>query len=215
MLLADSGATTAFFLIVLLLTIGILLIRSHRYFGRRPTGRSPMVKVPRPERSRPERSRPHPAADVSPSRDRWEVEMHETARAMSAELDSKMGALGHLIREANQAAARVGEALEAFERAGRTGGADETRSVDPAIAMPEASFGDRQPPSQADALKLASPAGFPPRPATEPHESRPREHRYGEIYRMADSGHDTAEISRQLDTPAGEVELILGLRAGS
>jgi hypothetical protein len=42
---------------------------------------------------------------------RWEVEMQELARDLKAEIDSKMAALGHLIRDADRAAGRLEKAL--------------------------------------------------------------------------------------------------------
>ncbi len=34
------------------------------------------------------------------------------------------------------------------------------------------------------------------------------------VYKLADSGHDTVSIARELDEQIGKVELILALRAG-
>src|SRR5271165_3935483 len=42
----------------------------------------------------------------------WEVEMHETARQLSAQLDAKLSLLQSLIVEADRAAARLEDALE-------------------------------------------------------------------------------------------------------
>lgn len=42
---------------------------------------------------------------------RWEVEMQDLARDLKAEIDSKMIALGHLVRDADRAAERLEKAL--------------------------------------------------------------------------------------------------------
>jgi hypothetical protein len=39
------------------------------------------------------------------------------------------------------------------------------------------------------------------------------DHRYDEIYVLADYGHNAAEIAQRLGSPIGEVELILSLRS--
>jgi hypothetical protein len=61
------------------------------------------------ERPSGQRARSAPKPDDLAS---WEVDMHETARALSARLDSKMSALQALIADADRAAERL-------ERAGR------------------------------------------------------------------------------------------------
>jgi hypothetical protein len=44
---------------------------------------------------------------------RWEVEMHEIARELSARLDTKIGVLAQLIRDADRASDRLEAALKA------------------------------------------------------------------------------------------------------
>ncbi len=51
---------------------------------------------------------------------RWQVEMHDLARDLSAQMDSKMSALQHLIRQAADESERLERALnEAKQREGR------------------------------------------------------------------------------------------------
>jgi len=91
------------FLAALCVAISILLRRSYRYFGRRRSSAA-VVRVPRPARE--ERAKRDAPKDLMA----WEVQMHETARELSAQLDSKMRALEILIREADEKIARA-EAL--------------------------------------------------------------------------------------------------------
>ncbi|REJ69638.1 MAG: hypothetical protein DWQ31_04000 [Planctomycetota bacterium] len=61
------------------------------------------------------------ADDARPPRqlDRWSVEMHETARDLSAQLDTKMVALQALIQSAEAKEARLRELIEQAEAARR------------------------------------------------------------------------------------------------
>lgn len=93
----------------------LLIIMAVFWHGRRsrtrPASTAPIV------RSTPlrERSRSHNAAAPDVVR-QWEVDMHETARELSATLDSKMAALHHLIRAAEQESARLERNLAAARR---------------------------------------------------------------------------------------------------
>lgn len=163
---------------VLLAVSGLLLLRTQRYFARQarsgpPSGDSEPRRPTRPVRE-------GPLADAAGN---WEVQMHELARDLSGRLDSKMGALEHLIRDADRAAAR----LEAALRAGSP-----------------ASGASRGEPSSSQAEGLR-----PGRPTMT--EAAPPG-RYDEIYLLADYGHPAAEIAQRLGLPIGEVELILSLR---
>lgn len=188
--LARSEWLTGLTLGALGLVIAWLLLRTHRYLARQKGDASPLVHVDRP-----------PRADRGPDRDapaevlRWEVQMHETARQLSAQLDSKMGVLQALIAEADRAAAR----LEA--------------------AAPNAPGPIRQPPppdtqatTQAEALRAAGPSDRPAEQAGAPADRPSPKHRREEIYTLADYGLAPGEIARRVRSPVGEVELILGLR---
>jgi hypothetical protein len=118
------------------------------------------------------------------------VEMLETARQMTAQLDTRAARLELLIQEADTR-------LDALKSAGAT----------PAPA----------PHSPADLPILARslPAEPAPTPAPaepEPEPETPPDPRYADVYAMADQGRSTHEIARLLDRPNGEVELILALR---
>jgi hypothetical protein len=95
------------FFVGLALLILILLRRWHRYYG--PRRKTTTISKPRPVRA--SRQKTAPLTDAPPDILRWHVEMHEIAREMKAELDSKMGALQVLIRMAREEADRLEELL--------------------------------------------------------------------------------------------------------
>ncbi len=118
---------------------------------------------------------------------RWEVQMHETARELSAQLDAKLSLLQSLTAEADRAAERLEEAL--------------ARSHP---AIPPGSQAESLRPISADELGADSTRELP----AGTDRSRSRE----EIYHLADYGFAPAEIARRVGSPVGEVELILSLR---
>ncbi len=189
-LFAQSGVVTGLMLGSLGLVIGWLLLRTHRYLSRQKRNDSPLVRVGRPEQTN---SVHH--LDAPPEVARWEVQMHETARELSATLDSKMRALQALIAEADRAAARLEAAGAESPHA--------TRQPDPP---------DHQPATQAEALRPSGGSG-PGADADAESTRRPSARRcQEEIYTLADYGVDALEIARRVGSPVGEVELILGLR---
>jgi hypothetical protein len=210
-LFAQIEPATFFLLGFLVLAISLLLWRSHRYLARQDKGWSPP--------GRASRQKPPPPGlplDAPHELTRWEVHMHETARELSGQLDSKMGALRQLVREADRAAARLEGALEAASPpADSTSAADATsepttescHTLDP---LPP------QPANQAEALKKPTAAPRDAAVASVFEQEGKRQpaapDRYDEIYLLADYGFDTTEIARRVGSPVGEVELILGLR---
>jgi len=211
-LLAETGFPTVAVLGFLCLAIGFLLMRSHRYFGRQNAGRSDAASRRAPASHEPGT---HPGAPDDAIR--WEVQMHETARELCGQLNSKMSVLEHWIREADRAARRLESALEAA-RQGPTSAADSPPAPAPGFDPPD----EPHPPSttpinQAEALRSAGARGLGA--ATRRAERRGAEpaaraeRRYDEIYLLADYGFDPVEIARRTGSPVGEVELILGLRA--
>ena len=102
-LLADI-VSNGMFLAGLALLLLILLRRSYRHYGSRRSSKGSerfMAEVPRPKREN--RSLSTAPADVLS----WHVEMHETARELKAELDSKMRVLQLLIAQARQETERL------------------------------------------------------------------------------------------------------------
>ena len=90
---------------ILIFTI-TLLIRLRRYRARQKKSQPLIVRTHRPDASQRGHHLGLPDEALQ-----WEVQMHETARDLSGQLDSKMSALGHLIAEADRAAARLEAAL--------------------------------------------------------------------------------------------------------
>lgn len=104
--LAQSDPLALFVLVALGLTIAILMLRAHRYLARQRGDDHALVVPPRPK--------PEPAArlmDGPPELARWEVEMHQTTRDLSAELNSRVSVLRAMVGEADRAAARLESAL--------------------------------------------------------------------------------------------------------
>jgi len=84
-----------FVLLATALLAGFLLRRTYRRVGRRKKSEPAIARVPRPE---PKRRK---LMDV-PELAQYEVQMHETARELSAILDSKIVALQVLTQQAQQ-----------------------------------------------------------------------------------------------------------------
>lgn len=189
-LLAQLEPTTVLFLSGLSLVCAVLLFRTNRQLNTRPK-----TQLPHPSSWSKPPTPKAPAAhhlDMPREAQRWEVEMHETARELRGQLDSKISVLQHLIRDAAAEAARLEAAIE---RAAK---------LDLGNLRP-------QPPRQDAPLAAASPPTARPRSKPEPAAS-PVSRRYAEIYALADSGLASAAIATRVGSPIGEVELILGLR---
>ncbi len=221
-LLADTGWPTLLFLAALATATAILLLRTQRYYGR-PSRAPPSFehharshRAASGRHATPEHHPPQSHPDGPQEMMKWEVEMHDLARELSARLDSKMSALEHLTREADRAAARLETALAATRRRDVPSPAPAAPRQD-APQPPAAAAETILPPkSQADALK---PGGLDDRglrldeTGEESASERPsRDRRYEEIYTLADYGYAAAEIAQRLGTPVGEIELILSLR---
>jgi hypothetical protein len=196
-LLAQLTTAQAVFLVALAVVIGILLMRSQRHYARRES--APMVRVERPQR-------PAKPALLEGSEEmaRWEVRMHDTARDLSAQLDSKMGALMHLVHEADRAAARLETALAAIPPA---------HQAQRLASQIRAGQGPRPP--EGGPAPMAERAGLAPDEAGESPaagDAQPVPRRYDEIYTLADYGLDPTEIAQRVAMPVGEVQLILSLR---
>jgi hypothetical protein len=192
-LLAEIDKPNLLFLLGVVLASSILLLRSLRR-----TRRSSSASLPQT----PSAARGASAASslqALPELQRWEVQMHETARELTARIDNKLRLLEQLIRDADERIARL-ETLE--------GGTNQTEMAedDSVIPLSQLSQLVGSPASTSEGETAAS--DMPQRPAKAPGASQRSE----EIYALADAGRDSAEIARQLNSPVGEVELILGLR---
>ena len=184
-LLAKMEPSEMLLLAAVLAATSMLLIRIRRYMRRQKKSQSVIVRTDRPKSGERGHHLGLPAEAMN-----WEVEMHQTARDLSAQIDGKMSALGHLIREADRASARLETALEA-------------------------AGGHVQPPTQAESLEAS--ATTDSHPNSTPADGSPGEEATGqpahdELYTLADYGFDAREIAQRLGIPIGEVELILRLR---
>jgi hypothetical protein len=171
-----------FMLIGMGLMIYILWRRSNRHFGKGGTAYRPQRRV-----SALEKGRDLALCDAPPEVTRWQVEMHETARDLKAEVDTKLALLQILIQQSNSAAERLEQAIAIAEQKGiRT-------ALDPLAAI------DAWREDDADA---------PPSPPAElaPPQSNA-------IYVLADQGYSAASIAHETGLPLGDVELVISLRA--
>lgn len=135
--------------------------------------------------------------------------MHELARELSGQLDSKIRVLELLIREANEAAARLEAAV------GRTTSTKhEVRSTKDEVlnhgyrAVPNSETPHNSPaaPREIAAFKSSKPSSKPFKIAGNP--------RFERVYALADAGMSPSAIANQIGSQVGEVELILSLRTG-
>jgi len=107
MAMFGEGGQWVAFCAALAVAIVILLRRSYRYFGRRSKAGGPIVHVP-PAGSRTRGG----ARDAEAQRLSEEVRMHETARELSARLDSKISVLEYLTGMAQQQIKRLETLIE-------------------------------------------------------------------------------------------------------
>jgi hypothetical protein len=214
-LIAELGAAQLVFMGAALLVTWILLSKTHRYL------RQNSRPVPAPEGfGRRTAETPPGATAAAPPVETgaWEVQMHELARELSARLDSKMRALEQLTREADRAAARLEAALAATQPAATSRSTFSKAASAAREVLRGGNDFDAPPASQADGLKLGG--GSPSSSVSSLESARApaadgpsSDHRYDEIYLLADYGHSAAEIAQRLGSPIGEVELILSLRS--
>ena len=138
---------------------------------------------------------------------RWDVEMHETARQLSAQLDAKLSLLQSLIAEADRAAARLEDALDRAHPTLPPGSqAESLRPVAGPVRDVRYELESPKLETTVAESNLSSPG------ESEPSRASDRGRRREEIYRLADYGFATTEIARRVGSPVGEVELVLSLR---
>jgi len=169
------------------------------------------LRLPRDEGSGPKPfnrlTRQHrgenPDTDSPPELLRWQVEMHDTARELKGELDSKLSALQALVLIARQESQRLELAIKSAEEL-------ETAPPRDRLARIE---GLAEPKALANSDSLVQVANeMPPLPAEVAADLFVADQRMMEICRLLEKGHPAAEISRRLGLPLGEIELLLSLR---
>ena len=111
MLIAGIYQSVALLLGLTMLAV-MLLRRYFRYYGRRKPGRidPPIVRVARTDRAPRE-----PLLDAPREMTRWQVEMHQVARDVNGQLDTKMRMLLELIRQARLEREQLERAIERAE----------------------------------------------------------------------------------------------------
>jgi hypothetical protein len=206
--LAESvgGGAQVVFLLGLGLLCVILLVRSKRYF-RQVT----QYQVPKPHAT----AKPSPAkiaAAASRETEKWEASMHDLARDLSGQLDSKIRVLELLIREASEAAVRLETAVKAAGGKGQgTGGKGQRPGADRVTASAEMNRPDELIPPPQPRVRGAARRPPAPRETSQPIvvTGNPR---FERVYALADAGMSVAKIASQIGSQVGEVELILSLR---
>ncbi len=199
--LADFGGVSGpqiVFLLGLSLVIVILMMRSRRYFrqvSRHSNAPAPAISTT---------AKPRPSAAPPKSLEQWEVSMHELARDLSGQLDSKIRVLELLIREAGDTAARLESAIGKSRPAPVANAAPITRS--------DSSESESAPIIKP--IRPAVPSARPSRTTVEPLKiaGNPR---FERVYALADAGMSPVSIANQIGSQVGEVELILSLRSAS
>ena len=142
-------------------------------------------------------------ANAPPELSRWQVEMHETARDLKAELDSKLSALQTLVALARQERALLESAIA------RAHG-EEIEPPTSTLAAIE-SLGDAA--AIDDPRRLAEVVAQVAPPSDLPADLFARDRESLQIGRLADQGLSPASIAEHLHLPLGEVELLLSLRS--
>lgn len=139
---------------------------------------------------------------------RLQVEFHETARDLKAELDTKMCVLQQLTAAATNQAERLEAAIAKAERLGVSACADTLEEIKRVTAGP----------LSQDQLDGAVPLPAGALPDVEEDTSR-RNVNDGRIrdrvYALADAGHDPATIAERVDLSVGDIDMFLSLRVTS
>ncbi len=165
------------------LMIWTLMRRSYRHFGKGGKAYKPAHVL-----SQRDTNRDDALIDAPAEVTRWQVEMHETARDLKGEIDTKLAVLQMLSRHANEATARLEAAIDRAEKLGLRS------NLDPLAAIESWNETDHM--------------------LTHPTHSMNDEHPQSPlIYALADQGRDAHGIASQTGLPLGEVEMVLSLRA--
>ena len=146
-LFTQSGSAPLIVLLMLMPVIAWVLFRTYRGLARHRIN----AASSQPSRPQPDDSVHH--LDLPPEGHRWEVQMHETARDLSARLDSKMGALQALIADADRAAARLEAASDGRSQPAREDAEPITQAE--ALLSSGDSHDDGASPRQAEVCALA------------------------------------------------------------
>ncbi len=189
MYLLASNASWGMFGAGVLMLIFLLMRRSRRYLGKTKKQKAS------PRRKLDDARQATPLLDAPPEILRWQVEMHETARDLKAELDSKMSALQAITRIASEESARLEAAIARAEQLGITGCADTLAAIEELHGSDDFGGGALPEASSTTTDEIAS--------------------RRDAVYQLADKGLAASAIARSIGVPLGDVELLMSLRSGS
>ncbi len=137
----------------------------------------------------------------------WEVEMHELARELRGQIDTKMRALEALVRTADEAIGRLEGAIDSAESLGLL---DEREAVGAAATTWNSAIAARDASAPFASTAQAASRRAPSRPLRMDEETR-----FERVYALSDAGLSAAKIATQVGSQVGEVELILSLRGAS
>jgi len=150
------------------------------------------------------RDRDHALQDAPAEIVQWQAEMHETARDLRAEIDTKFAALQALTILARNESQRLEAAIRRAEGLGIDAPRDTLAAIE-GLADPDA---------LADPQRLAEVAAqMPPLPRGLRGELFAENDRQVAIANLAARGLAPTEIARRLSLPIGDVELLLNLRS--
>ena len=192
-ILADSMVPGAMLGLGIAMMLAILLRRSFRYHQKlkrqsRKAGKTPAQPTRRQSQLATMFDRASPLLDAPSTILRWQVEMQDLGRELKAEIDTKMRLLEVLVRRSHEAAERLEAAATRAERLGCVE-RDQGDDVDSIESLAE----------QAASNKIATPSPVPD---------------YSDqVYKMADSGNNAADIAHDIGLPVGDVEFVLSLRS--
>ena len=133
-----------------------------------------------------------PLLDAPASVMRWQVEMHETARDLKGEIDSKLSALQALIRVADEESCRLERAIAEAVQLGIVA------HEDPLLELDER--GEVSPTVSRVLEDLSDITSSPQPPAFTQT-----------VHELAEAGKSSSVIAEQIGVPIGEVELVLSL----
>jgi hypothetical protein len=170
----------------MLILIFLLLRRSRRYRGKIKEQKAD------PRRKLDDARQATPLLDAPPQILRWQVEMHETARHLKSELDSKMSALQAMTRIASEELARLEAAIARAERLGISSCADTLAAIEGIHGSDVSGNSLKSDASLANHDEIAA--------------------RRAAVYQLADQGLAASAIARSMGAPLGDVEFFMSLR---
>ncbi len=152
------------------------------------------------EKARQQIARLSDEREIRDSMDKLLIRLEEYSREVNGQLDTKFVRLEQVIADADERIGRLQTVIAEHDQ--RLGRLVETRRQLRQTAR--------------DADDASSPRAAEPEEtvavSSSPDTKAPTDHRYKNVYDLADAGSSPIDIAEQLCMPAGEIELILNLR---